>query len=176
MIRLLIVSVLLLSFPSVAASADIADLQVVLGEGAVNVSFTLVDAFHEEILDRIRSGLETSFSLEIRIDQEREMWLNRNIREAELKISCARDKIGGVYRITKSLEGRVFESIQVETEVEMMTAMSSVRKLKILDNGTLQRDEEYVVKVKAELLSRYVLLVVPWDIDTPWREKRFTFN
>lgn len=168
--------VVLLTLPASAGAADIGNVQVALEDDGVHLSFTLVDAFHHEVLERIRSGLETSFSCRIRIDQERELWFNRLIEEREVRLSCIYDSVGSSYHITKSSQGQVFDSLVVDTEPEMMAAMSRIDRLKIMDNGDLQRNADYVIKVKAELLSRYVLLVVPWDIDTPWREKRFTFN
>lgn len=162
--------------PAVSAGADIAGLQVALEEDGVRVSFSLSDAFHPEIVDRIKSGLETTFAVKIRIDQQREYWFNRRVEEWELRLTCTYDSVASAYRVSKAYQGHVYESLVVDTEAEMKTAMSQVSRLKVADNGMLRHDADYILKVKGELMSRYILLVVPWDIDTPWREKRFTFN
>ena len=168
--------VLFLAIPAFSPAADVDHLRVALEEDGVHAGFTISDAFGSEVIERIKSGLETSFTVKIRIDQEREFWFNRRIVERELKLSCTYDNIAAVYRIRKSLDGDVFESVVVDTQQDMMTAMTKVNHLKVLDNRLLQHNADYILKVKGELLSRYILLVVPWDIDTPWREKRFTFN
>jgi len=168
--------VLVLAAVTAVHAADIQNLQLALEEDGLRVGFTLTDTFTDEVMARIRSGLETTFTMRIRVDQEREFWFNRRIRQRLLTLSCSYENISRVYRVTKSLDGNVFESVVVETESQMKKAMSTITRLKIMDNVTLARNEDYIVKVKGELLNRYVLLVVPWDFDTPWREKRFTFN
>ena len=168
--------VMMLLAPVLACSADVRDLRVAMEEDGVHASFNVVDAFDEDIMARIMSGLETTFEVRVRIDEELELWFNRRVCERELRLSCTRDTLGSVYRITKSLDGNVFESLVLDNEEEMKRAMTVVDRLKVLDAGVLRRNADYQLKVKAELLSRYVLLVVPWDIDTPWRKKRFIFN
>lgn len=168
--------VLFLFVPGSLPAADIGNLRVALEEDGVKLSFTLNGTFADEVIARIKSGLETSFRIKIRIDQDREFWFNRRVAERDLKLSCTYDNIASVYRVSKSLDGDVFESVVVDNDQEMKTAMSKINHLKILDNGHLEHNEEYILKVRGEILSRYVLLVVPWDIKTPWREKRFTFN
>ncbi|MEW6363003.1 MAG: DUF4390 domain-containing protein [Acidobacteriota bacterium] len=167
---------MMLLAPVLASSADVRNLQIAMEEDGVHVSFGLVDAFHEEIMARIRSGLETTFEVKIRVDEELELWFNRRVCERELRLSCTHDTPGSVYRVTKSLDGNVFESLVLDNEEDMKRAMTVVDRLKVLDAGVLRRNADYQLKVKAELLSRYVLLVIPWDIDTPWRKKKFIFN
>ncbi len=172
----MLATLLLLASPAFSNAADVADVQLALEENGVYASFALKDAFAEEVTARIRSGLETSFLIHVRLDRERGLWFDRQVNQREVRLSCTYDNLASVYHITKSLDGAVFESVVVDTETEMHESMSRVRKLKVVDNTALQHNTDYVLKVKADLLSRYVLLVVPWDIDTPWREKRFTFN
>ncbi len=169
-------AVIVLVLSSFAFSADVQNLNIALEEDGIHVGFALIDAFGDDVLAQIKSGLETTFTVKVRVDQDRELWFNRRIQERELRLSCIFDNVASAYRITKSLDGDVFESVVVDTDAEMRKAMTTVSRLKILDNNILKHNADYILRVKGELMSRYVLLVIPWDIDTPWREKHFTFN
>ena len=151
--------------------AQIKGLHAHREESRVLVSFELVGAFDEPIVDRIQSGLPTQFRYEIRLERPRRFWLNNNLGRTTLEIAVTYNAVTQEYLVNTKQDGALIDSRIVSDPEELERAMTMVSSLQAFEVDGEQRGRWFVA-VRAALGSRHFMLLLPNTIHTNWARYR----
>lgn len=158
-----------------ASGAEIADLQPLVRSNAVFVGFHVSDAFDEEIERAIATGLEVTFRYNIELKRTRAVWLDSRVAKRELRTTVAYDNLTKRYKLTRELDGKVDATAMLADVDAMRRFMTTFDSLPLFDLSQLEPNEAYYVRVKGLLRERNLLLLIPWDVGTAWKEARFNY-
>lgn len=166
---------LLASSAQRAAGAEIADLQPLVRSNAVFVGFHVSGAFDEDIEHAIATGLEVSFRYNVELKRTRAIWFDSRIARCELRTTVAYDNLTKRYSLTREVDGKI-DATEVVADVDAMRRfMTTFDALRVFELSDLEPNETYYVRVKAVLRERNLLLLIPWDVGTDWKEARFDY-
>ena len=155
--------------PAMAKSARIGDLLVQREGERLLVSFQLADAFDDSLIERIETGLPTGFTYHIKLERLRRYWWNRRFHRSQLEVIAMYNALTREYLVNYKQDGRLIDSRVVKSRDELRRAMTMLHALPVysLDQP---RSGRWVVRVRAELGSRTVLLLFPTTRHTAWAE------
>lgn len=174
-LKLAFVTALVVASSAQGAGAEIVDLQPLLRNNAVFVGFHVSDAFDEELEHAIATGLEVSFRYNVELKRTRAMWFDSRVAKCELQTTVAYDNLTKRYKLTREVDGKV-DATEVVADVEAMRRfMTTFDSLSLFELSSLEPNETYYVRVKAILRERNLLLLIPWDVGTDWKEARFNY-
>jgi len=147
--------------------ATIEDLRAVFEGDGLHVGFRLQGAFDEPTLERIRSGLPTIFTYQVRIERPRWWWFDRGVVRSTLEISATYKAVTQETMINVKQDGELISSRTVTRREDLEGAMTRVSSLRAfgLDEGVPPRS---VLKVRAILGTRHILMLFPGTVHTPW--------
>lgn len=177
-------SLTLLFFLAVAAidaqEPRIEDLHVTRQNGRILVSFRLLDALDEAMLERVHSGLPTELAFTLRLERPRLFWFDRVFERATLQVVAMYNAVTREYLVNYKLDGRLIESRVVTDQAELERAMTLIHSLPAfeLENGASEQERlglgpgqsapRVQLTVRAHLGSKPFLLLFPNQIDTGW--------
>ena len=171
----LLLCLLLLNVPT--ASAEEASLTNVVVTNTRDDLLLFLDvegAFTEEIRTAVLSGVPTSFSFLVTLDQVRSMWFDRRIADIRQVHTIRYNNLKKEFAVTRSWDGgeeRVTDSFEAA-----MDLMAEMKGLKVAELGGLKRGERYRLAAKAELSKvrlplylHYIIFFISfWDFETDW--------
>lgn len=165
--RVCVASTLLLATIARAEPARIDDLLVEREENQLLVSFELINAFDADFLERVTSGLPTGFRYQIKLERLRRYWLNPSLHKSELEVIAMYNAITREYLVNYKQDGRLIDSRTVKSPEELSQAMTLLHALPFF---VVERPREgrLVVRVRAELGPKTILLLIPTTRQTPW--------
>jgi hypothetical protein len=141
-----------------------------LGKGgdALEISLRLDGAFDEKILAKLDSGLEITFRHQVEVRRQRTLWFARVLAHKKIVTSATLDTLTGNYRLRRTVNGGIVESLttsDVEEMREFMTVLKEIR-LELPEDATLDRRTE--ARARSHLETRFFLLIFPLAFDTDW--------
>lgn len=158
--------------PAAGADARIADLGVSLDGLQVKVSVALEGAFDRRLAERLDSGLPTAILYRFELHKDRKRWYDRRLKEATLEAVAMYDAVERQYNLHWKLDGKLVESRAVHDRRALEEAMTHVQGMPVLSLEGLPRGWRLLVKTRAELGSRTILLLIPATITTEWADSR----
>ena len=165
-------ALLLAAISTSAASAKQPQIDGVMVEREGNqllVSFQLVDAVDEEFLERVDSGLPTGFKYQIKLERVRRWWLNPRVHRSKLEVIAMYNAITRQYLVNYKQDGRLIDSRVVKSPEELERAMTLLHALPFLSVEE-PRSGRLVVRVRAELGPKTILLLIPTARHTAWAD------
>jgi hypothetical protein len=159
----------LLAGRAIATPAQIEDLMVEREGERILVSFKLVDAFDESFLERIESGLPTGFSYQVKLERLRKYWWDNRIHRSELEVIAMYNALTREYLVNFKQDGRLIDSQVKKTRAELERAMTQLHALPFYTVDQ-PRSGRWVVRVRAELGSKTILLLFPTTRHTDWAD------
>lgn len=146
--------------------------RVALDGQRIAVSFTLVDGFDEELLERIRTGLPSGFVFDIRLVRDRKRWFDVEIDSSRLEVVASYDAVTREYLVNTRQDGALIESRVVQDEQELERALTRFSAVPVfsLESGGDQR--RLLIRMRAEIDSAAFLFFIPRRVATPWRYSR----
>ena len=162
---------LLLAVALLAADASephISDLLISRQGSELLLSFQLVNAFDDPLLERIQSGLPTSFHYHVKLERLRRWWFNNTVSRSELQVVAMYNAITREYLVNYKLDGRLIESRVVKSEEELERAMTEFHALSLLELPDV--GGRLVARVRVELGSKTILGLIPTTRHTEWAE------
>jgi hypothetical protein len=170
---ILLCPLLLLAVASpVRAEARIEELGVTLEGAQVLARWELRDAFDQKLRERVESGLPTSIVYRIELQRDRKRWYDRQLAATSLEVVALYDAVAREFTVNFKLDGKLIESRTVRDRLELAAAMTRIGPLPVFTLEPMPGRPRLLVKVKAELGSRMILLLIPATIDTGWAESR----
>jgi hypothetical protein len=146
----------------------IEDLSVARQNGRILVSFTLLDALDQEMLDRVQSGLPTELSFTLRLEHPRVWWFDNVFERATLQVVAMYNAVTREYLVNYKLDGRLIESRIVTDFDELEQAMTRIHSLPAFEITEEMPQGRAQLTVRAQLGSKPILFLFPNRIDTNW--------
>jgi hypothetical protein len=139
----------------------------------VEVSYRVVDAFDEETLEKIRSGIPVTFKHRIEVLGQRPFALapRKNLGRAVVETRVSYDALTRRYSLTRVYELRgphkkqapppVEESSVTESDAEMRAWMTRLDGVEVYDPAGPLADDTLKVRVESTLGRHYVMWIFP---------------
>jgi Domain of unknown function (DUF4390) len=175
LIRAFIAASLLAGSGAVLGAAEIADLKPMVRANSVLVGFHVSGAFDDEIEHAIATGLEVAFRYNVELKRTRAVWLDSRVAKRELRTTVTYDNLTKRYKLTREVDGKIDATAVVADVDAMRRFMTTFDSLPLFDLSDLEPNEAYYVRVKGVLRERNLLLLIPWDVGTDWKEARFNY-
>lgn len=175
----LIFLLFLFFLPSLAYSkeAKMENLRVGNDQKNLFISFDLKDGFTEDIQEAVLSGIPITFSFYIEIYKKRTFWPDKKVTSLKFSRHSKYDPLKDEFEIFR--EENSTDYLYLKDVNEVKKVMTSADKIPIAPLFLFSKDENYRIRVKAELdtidlpfpLNYLLFFVSFWDYETPWLEK-----
>ena len=146
----------------------IEDLSVARQNGRILVSFTLLEALDQEMLDRVESGLPTELSFTLRLEHPRGWWFDNVVDRVTLQVVAMYNAVTREYLVNYKLDGRLIESRVVNDLEGLEQAMTRIHSLPAFEITEELPPARLQLTVRAQLGSKPILFLFPNRIDTNW--------
>ncbi len=173
--RLLAGMVVLLLVAGGLRAAEVLRVTTLTREGRLLVSFELAGAFNGEMRDTIRSGLQTTFSYDVRLRQEAAFWPDNTVASATLEATVRYDNLTEQFNVARSLDGRVEETTILANESEVRDMLTRFERVPLFSTAALEPNGAYHVQVDCDTRPRNAWFVWPWERASASGAARFTF-
>ena len=156
--------------PPVLAAGDprLADLRVAVVDDSYLVDFTLVGGFDEEVQEQIDAGLPVTFRYRVEILRKRALWDNTLLAQ-ELDVTVDYDSLTKQYRLSRTVDGELVDSMVSEKPEEMQRWMTEVRAWKL---DPLPEDKaaegQRILRARGRMSPGFVLFFFPYTTGTGW--------
>ena len=138
-------------------------------------------AFNEEIRTAVLSGVPTSFSFLVSLDEVRSMWFDRRVADIRVVHTIRYNNLKKEFSVTRSWDGggeKVTDSFE-----KAQALMAEMKGVKVASLGELERGERYQLSAKAELSKvrlplylHYIIFFISfWDFETDWNTIDFIY-
>ena len=175
LLRAAIPALLLSGGTAAAEGADIEDLVPVVRSDGIFVSFRAGGAFNEDIEQAIRTGLEVNFRYNVELKRPRRIWLDGQVARRVISARVTYDNLTKRYKLTREIDGKI-DATEVVADAEAMRRfMTTFESLRLFELSELEPNDSYYVRVKGVMRERNLLLLIPWDVGTGWKEARFDY-
>lgn len=131
----------------IARAAESLRIVPVVHEGEVLVSVELNDVDVAEIREVIASGLRTTFTYDIELRMVVPAWVDRTIATAAVAISDQYDNLTRQHRLSKSIDGRVVESLVTTDESEAHKWLTTLARVPLCETSKLDASRDYYVRI-----------------------------
>jgi hypothetical protein len=156
-------------------SAAIEDLVPLVRSDAIFVSFRAGGFFNEDIEHSIRTGLEVNFRYNVELKRPRGIWFDAQVARREISTTVTYDNLTKRYKLTREIDGKIDATEVVADGEAMRRFMTTFESLRLFDLSQLEPNESYSIRVKGVMKDRNLLLLIPWDVSTSWKEARFDY-
>lgn len=119
-------------------------------EKEVLVSLEIAGGYTDEVRDAIASGLRTSFTYEVELRMVVVGWVDRTIATAVISISDDYDNLTRRHSLSRSVDGRIDESLVTEDEDVVKDWLTRVVRVPLCATTELEPNREYYVRVSAQ--------------------------
>lgn len=155
-----------------APKPEIRNLAATATAAKVGVRFSLEDAFKNgEMVEALQSGLPTSFTYVIEIFRDRPNWFDEGVGRARIEVICSFNSVTREYLLNYRRDRRLVRSETYTDLAALVRRMTVVEEPDLFDIGG-RKPYKLKVRVKADLMRGWLMYVIPWEVSTPWREKR----
>lgn len=161
-------------------SADIVEILVDKDGKDLEVSFRLENCFTPKMEEAIQNGVPTTFRILVAVEKPGVMLFRSQVVDFMLEHTIKYNRINNEFQI--SLPEHPGKTVVTKDFTEAKRWMSTVENLPVMPTCWLRQDQEYSLKVKAELSKvemplffRYVFFwVALWDFETDWQKVNFS--
>lgn len=148
------------------------NLSATARNGKVSVRLTLTGAFgNPEMVEALQSGIPTTITYLVEIFRDRPNWFDDDIAQARVEVICTFNSLTREYLLNYRRDRRLVRSQTFSDLADLERAMTHIEETDFFDIG---RRKPYKLKVraKAELMTGWLMYVIPWETSTRWRETR----
>jgi len=161
-----------LSLAAAAPRPTIENLAASASQGKVSVRFTLDGALRNgEMIETLQSGLPTSFTYDIEIYRDRPHWFNEDIARSHVEVICTFNSVTREYLLNYRRDRRLVRSETFTDLAALVRAMTVIDEPSLFEIGT-RKPYKLRVRVKADLMRGWLMYIIPWEIETHWRDVR----
>jgi hypothetical protein len=164
---------LLCSVPILAAAASearISGLSAKIEDKKILTSFRLEDGFGTAVLERVQSGLPTSFDYHIELQRKRRLWWDKDLAVSDLQVVAMYSAVTREYLINFKQDGKLVDSRVVHDAADLQRAMTLFENLTVAGIEALPEEGRVRLRIRAQLGSKTVMSFIPRDIHTDWAE------
>lgn len=113
------------------------------------VSFELADAYTDSLRGVISSGLKTTFTYDVELRMVVPAWVDRTIATAVVSMTDQYDNLTRRHTLTRSVDGRVAETIETEDEGLVRSWLTTWSRLPLCKTSQLDASRDYYVRVSS---------------------------
>ena len=135
-------------------------------------SFRLVDAFDENLLKRIESGIPSGFTFSFQMIRDRKSWFDKGLLSGQLRVDAMYNAVTRTYLINFKHDGQLIESRVVRDLDELRQAMCEYESFPLFEVGREQMGQRLRLRARALLGTHHVFFFIPRDTTTDWAESR----
>ncbi|MGE5840940.1 MAG: DUF4390 domain-containing protein [Deltaproteobacteria bacterium] len=167
--------------PAMAKDAYLSDFVVTNTRDHLLVYFKVDNCFTPEMNTAIESGIETTFTFFVQLDEKRDLIWDRKIADLEVSHSIKYDSLKKTYAVRFSEDGN--REVTVTSFEEAKKLMAEVVALKVVSMHQLKKGKRYQLQMMAQLNKiklpyylHYVLFFLSlWDFETDWYAVDFRY-
>lgn len=175
---------MLIIFPpfslSAADRAEITDVWLEKEGREVEVSFRLANCFTPKMEEAIQNGVPTTFRIIVAVEKPSVMLLKSPVVDFTLEHTIKYNRLNNEFQVY--LQEQPEKTFATRDFNEAKRWMSTVENLPVIHACWLRKDQQYDLKIKAELSKvelplflRYILFWVSlWDFETDWKKVTFS--
>jgi len=168
------------SYAHAEKDAEIANMLVSKSADTYFLSFSVRNAFSEEIDKIISSGIPVTFSFDIVIVKKRSFFFDKTVYQKELNHKLKYSSLTKTYFIKKPYISE--DPYIINSEERAKSEMSSITDLSF-ENFSPEQDSEYEIRARARLqeitlpfyLHRIFFFLSAWDFKTDWHKLSLDF-
>ena len=171
-----IVLTLLLCNPLVvsAQEASLSNIIVTNTRDDLLVYLTVDGAFREQMKQAVLSGVPTTFTFLITLNQVRNLWANKEVVDLKVSHTIKYNILKKEFSVKRSWENG--KPLVTQSFDEAKKWMSEIDGMKLVSLSRLEKDKQYQLRAKAELnkmtlpfyLHHVLFFVSLWDFETEW--------
>ncbi len=143
-------------------------------DGSVLISFSVADAFTDDVRAVIQSGLRTTFNYTVDLRLDVPVWVDRTIASAVISNSVQFDNLTRRHTVVRTFDGRVQDSLVTEDVELVRQLMTTFDRTPLFQTSILEPNREYYVRVSARARPSGASFVWPWN-SGPSGMAKFTF-
>ena len=158
-----------LFFGSSADKPYLTEPELEIDKGRAIVSVELVGAFTDELFEEIQTGLATGFTYQFNLLRDHLRWADNRIDKSELQVVAMYNAVTREYLINYKQDGKLIDSRIARNREQLERAMTRIQSIPAFVLGhDLNPDKRYLIKARAKLGSRTMMLLIPTRIETDW--------
>lgn len=163
-----------LFFGSSADKPHLTELQVALEGRRIEASFELVNAFTDELFERIQTGLASGFTYQFVLTRDQKRWFDNRLETSTLEVTAMYNAVTREYLVNYKQDGKLIDSRIALDRDELERAMTRFAGLTLFHLGDISPNKRLSVRARVELGSKTTLLIIPTRVKTDWvRSRRF---
>lgn len=172
-----LLGLLLLSVgPAWASPLRISNLIVTNSDRSLVVNAVLLGSLPDDVSQGLTSGIPASVRFQVELWQYNSWWVDRRVAAKIVERQVAYDVVSKEYRVT-AVEGEEREPYVTRDIWEVERVLSEVRALRLIPITSLERENLYYVRVRAEIRSgtpdSSISKIMPFlstKIETDWEQ------
>jgi len=153
--------------------AEISKIEIDKSGKNLEANFRLIDCFNSDMEEAILDGVPTTFRILVSIEKP-SLFLNSRVADYTLRHTIRYNRLNNEFQV--DLPEHPQRVLVTRSFDEAKKWMSTVENLPVIPTWWLSRNQEYYLRVKAELSKvelplffRYILFWVSlWDFETDW--------
>jgi len=185
--KILIVALILFGTISLGNSKDadkettLTDIIVTTSEKELIIFAVLKNSFNDKMTQGLHSGIPVHFSFFVELIQEEKNWPDKKLISMEFKHILKYDTLKAIYRVELEETSNKYSTFKSLTKAQK--AVNEINNLKVIKLDSLQPDQPYKLRIKAELYKKtlplklhYLVPFISWrDIATDWHTIDFKY-
>ena len=129
------IAALVVAAGAIARAAETLHIVPIVHEGEVLVSVEVNDLNVSEVREVIASGLRTTFTYDIELRMVVPAWVDRTIATAVVAISDQYDNLTRQHRLSKTVDGRVVETVVTVDESEARRWLTTLARVPLCETA-----------------------------------------
>lgn len=180
---LLLMTILLVAWavPAMAKEAYLSDFVVTNTRDHLLIYFKVNNCFTSEMNTAIESGIETTFTFFVQLNEKRDLIWDKKIADLEVNHSIKYDSLKKTYTVKFSEDNN--KEVTVRTFDEAKKLMAEIVALKVVPMHQLIKGRRYQLqmmarldKIKLPFYLHYVFFFLSlWDFKTDWYAVDFRY-
>jgi len=170
-----------LAVPAMAREAYLSDFVVTNTRDHLLVYFTVNNCFTPEMNNAIESGIETTFTFFVQLNEKRDLIWDKKIADLEVNHSIKYDSLKKTYSVRFSEDNN--REVTARTFEEAKRLMAEIVALKVVPMHQLKKGKRYQLQMMAQLdkirlpfYLHYVFFFLSlWDFETDWYAVDFRY-
>jgi len=167
--------------PAVAKEAYLSDFVVTNTRDHLLIYFKVNNCFTPEMNNAIESGIETTFTFFVQINEKRDLIWDKKIADLEVNHSIKYDSLKKTYSVRFSEDNN--REVTARTFEEAKKLMAEIVALKVVPMHQLKKGKRYQLQMMAQLdkirlpfYLHYVFFFLSlWDFETDWYAVDFRY-
>lgn len=155
--------------------AGIVDVSIRKETENLEVSFRIANCFTPKMEEAIQNGIPTTFRIRVTLEKPSLMLVKSPMVDFTVEHTIAYNRLNNEYQVY--LQEHPQKTLVTKDFEQAKEWMSTVKSLPVTFTCLLCRDQEYTLKLKAELskvslplILRYIFFWISlWDFETDWQ-------